>query len=183
MYPSKMLVSRLSLGLACLVFAASASAQAAKAPAEPLTVTLMLKRVQADAGGKEQLVNAPSVKPGELVEYQALYANKGAKSLGNVQATLPLPEGMDYQGQSARPMPVLASTDGKTFAAEPLMRTVKDKDGKSVTEQVPYAQYRALRWQIKLVEPGKDFTVKARARVAQAAPAPAVLPVPKGGAK
>lgn len=178
---SKMLLSRLSLGLACLVFAASASAQAAKAPAEPLAVTLTLKRVQSGADGKEKLVDAPSVKPGELLEYQAVYANKSVQPLEGVTATLPLPEGIDYQGQSARPMPVLASTDGKTFAAEPLMRTVKDKDGKSVSEPVPYAQYRALRWQVKRVEPGKDFTVKARARVAQTSPAPAIPALSKGG--
>jgi hypothetical protein len=61
------------------------------------------------------------------------------------------------------------------------MRTVKDKDGKSVSEPVPYAQYRALRWQVKRVEPGKDFTVKARARVAQTSPAPAIPALSKGG--
>ena len=65
--------------MACLVFTVSASAQPVKASAEPLAVTLVLKRVQANANGKEQLVDAPSVKPGELVEYQALYANKSAQ--------------------------------------------------------------------------------------------------------
>lgn len=159
------------------VFAVMAAPQLAVAASEdPLSITLTLKRVQTDAQGKETLVDAPSVKPGDLVEYQAVYANRGKQPLGNVVATLPLPQGMEYVGKSARPAAALASTDGKTFAAEPLKRTVKGKDGKTVVESVPYSEYRALRWQIKSLKPGEEYIVKARARVSQTPPQPPAVP-------
>lgn len=163
-----------------LVWALPCAAQQTQpAATEPLTVTLSLWRVQLNAQAKEELVPAPAVKPGELVEYQAVYANTSDRPLSGVQATLPLPEGMAYEAQSAQPLPVQASSDGRRFGAEPLMREVRDKEGKSVSEPVPYAEYRALRWQIPLLEPGKTFTVKARARVVQATAAPVGKPLPE----
>jgi hypothetical protein len=39
----------------------------------------------------------------------------------------------------------MASLDGSAFAAVPLKRTVT-RGGKPVEEQVPYREYRAIRW-------------------------------------
>jgi len=135
------------------------------AAAEPLTVTLSLFRIQLEAQGKEELIPAPSVKPGDLVEYQAVYVNVSDQPLRNVQATLPLPDYMEYLGGSAFPVSVMASADGLDFGPEPLMRLVPDKEGKIISEPVPFSEYKALRWQIPLLEAGKEITVKARAKI------------------
>jgi uncharacterized repeat protein (TIGR01451 family) len=165
------------MAAALFVFALPAALRDAFAQAnDPLSITLTLNRVLVDAQGKEVLKDAAKVKPGELVEYRAVYANGGNQPLGNVLATLPIPKEMEYMGQSAWPTPVQASIDGKEFAAEPLKRTVKDKDGKPVTVIVPYAEYRLLRWEIKSLAPGKEFVVKARARVSPLPPQPSAVP-------
>lgn len=149
--------------LLCSAFAASAQSSG---PAEPLSVTLALKRVQTGSDGKEVLVDAPSVKPGDLVEYRAVYRNAGAQPIRKVTATLPLPEGVEYQASSARPAGAQASSDGARFGPEPLMQTVRDKDGRQVTERIPYPQYRSLRWEIRELDAGKTFEVRARGRIA-----------------
>jgi len=52
--------------------------------------------------------------------------------------------------------------DGKAYAAMPLMRKVV-RDGKSVEEEVPYREYRFLRWFPG--ELGGDKTASFAARV------------------
>lgn len=161
---------------------AQAASEKTKENQEPLTITLSLKRVTIDGQGKETLVDAAKVKPGDLLEYEAIYANVGRETLQHVQATLPVPDGMEYQGRTARPMPVLAATSSANFAAEPLMRKVKDKDGRDKLEPVPLAEYRKLRWVVKSVEPGKRFVVSARMRVPQNAVSEVTRPFSAQGA-
>lgn len=161
----------LTLVLMALCLPVTAQNVAAEAK-NPISVFITLQRVEKDAKGKEVLTEAATVKPGDVVEYKVVYANNSDQSLGNVQAALPIPEGMEYVGKSALPASALASVDGKEFAPEPLKRTFQDKDGKVVTEEVSLAEYRALRWQIESLQPGKEYVVKARARVSTTPPAP-----------
>lgn len=159
---------------ALLVLAAAGATQNASAQTgDPLKITLTLKKIEKNSQGKETLTNAAAVKPGDFVEYQAVYKNSDKAPMRKLTANLPIPQGMDYVAKSAQPDKALASTDGKVFAPEPLKRTVK-KDGKTVTENVPASEYRFLRWEIKELGAGKDFVVKARAKVSQtpAQPAP-----------
>jgi uncharacterized repeat protein (TIGR01451 family) len=154
-----------TLLLACLVPVGSATAQAAAAPQEPLKVTLSLQRVTLGTDGKEVLADAAAVRPGDLLEYRAVYTNSGEARLDGIVATLPVPPGMEYQPRSASPAPALAATSSDNFAAEPLMRKVKRPDGTEALEAVPYAEYRGLRWQIGSLKPQQSMTVSARVRV------------------
>jgi len=72
--------------------------------------------------------------------------------------------GMAYVAGSAAPAKVMASLDGKQYAPVPLTRTV-DRDGKHVTETVPVAEYRFLRWQLGELAPGRSATVSSRMRL------------------
>jgi len=117
--------------------------------------------------GKEAESPADKAKPGDLIEYRAEYRNAGAKVQNKVVATVPIPSGMEYVADSASPQPSLASTDGRTFAAVPLKRTVQ-RDGSPVEEIVPASAYRFLRWNLGKLAPGASATVKARARIAAA---------------
>jgi uncharacterized repeat protein (TIGR01451 family) len=159
----------LTLLLAAIASPGIASAQAAAdpAPAEPLQITLTLQRISVDAQGNETLSVAEAVKPGDLLEYRAVYQNRSTQPLGHVAATLPVPAGMVYQARSADPSPAEASTGNGQFGAEPLTRTVKDADadGRDKVEPVPYREYRALRWHIETLAPGQSVSVAARVRV------------------
>lgn len=134
---------------------------------EPLTITLTAQKVHKDAKGKESFAKADKVKPGDVVEYRAQYANVGKVALSGVMATLPVPKGMGYMERSANPAAVTATVDGVKYEAVPLQRKVKDKTGKEVTQAVPVSEYRALRWSLGEIQAGKAMTVSARMHVAK----------------
>jgi len=160
---------RLTLAIALVTAAGAASRPAhAAAPAKPaagsVTVELTANRVT-KAQGKEVLVPADEAKPGELFEYRARYRNDGASEAKGLMATLPIPRGTQYVAGSALPRRVEASLDGRTFAPVPLKRTVKTPDGRTVVQEVPIAEYRALRWPLGALPSRDQRTVTARVRV------------------
>jgi uncharacterized repeat protein (TIGR01451 family) len=158
---------RLMLAIA-IAAAVAPPAFAAGAPAKPATgsvaVELSANRVTKQQG-KELLVAADEAKPGELIEYRALYRNDGASEAKGLLATLPIPRGTQYVAGSALPRGVQASLDGRTFAAVPLKRTVRTPDGRTVVQDVPVAEYRALRWPLGALSSRDQRTVSARVRV------------------
>ena len=138
----------------------SAFAQAAVAPA--VDVNLTQHKVSKGSDGKEVLVDAAFVKPGDVIEYSATYTNRSAKTVKNVVASLPIPEGLQYQPMSAKPGGAIAqaAVKGGVYGAEPLTRRVAGK-----IEPVPYADYRSLRWNLGELHAGRVAVVSARAAV------------------
>ena len=130
----------------------------AKVAQQPVQIELKAFRITAEKG-KEKAVEAKQARPSDIIEYRATYTNTSKSSVKGLMATLPVPADMQYTGASA-PAGVEASTDGKVFAATPLVRQV---GGKAVP--VPLAEYRALRWRIAELPSGKATVVSIRARV------------------
>ena len=75
-----------------------------------------------------------------------------------------MPNGLEYLPKTAAPAVVLASTDGRSFAAVPLVRTERTTDGREVVREVPLSEYRALRWSIGTLAAKESRTVVARMR-------------------
>jgi uncharacterized repeat protein (TIGR01451 family) len=162
-------------GLACAFllagltgFAGAAAAQSAPAAAEAaqkkaVAVVLTQSKVVKDAQGRAQLVDASSVKPGDVVEYRVTYTNNTGKPVTGLVADLPIPEGLEYQPRSAKPGAGLVQAAAKdaVFGAEPLMR----KAAGNKTEPVPYADYRSLRWTLGQLPANGSTAVSARAKV------------------
>jgi uncharacterized repeat protein (TIGR01451 family) len=140
------------------------AADATKPAAGSVAVELTANRVT-KSQGKEVLASAEEAKPGELIEYRALYRNDGAGEAKGLMATLPIPRGTQYVAGSALPRRVEASLDGRTFAPVPLKRTVKTPDGRTVVQEVPVAEYRALRWPLGALPAKEQRAVSARVRV------------------
>jgi len=153
----------------CLVLATAAFgfvAPLASAADEPVSVTLALKMITLDPeSGQELLTDSDVVSPGDRVEYQVAYTNNLDYAISGVMATLPLPGGMEFVAGTDLPQGATASVDGENFAAIPLTRTQTAADGSVRTVQVPFAEYRALRWQIAQIDAGATVTVRARAQV------------------
>ena len=154
--------------LAMASLAAPASAQPAATPSAPVAektvaVALTQWKVVTGVDGKEQLLDASSVKPGDVLEYRATYTNHTGKTVSGLVADLPIPEGLEYLPRSAKPGAALvkAATKDGAYAAEPLMR----KAANNKTEPVPYSDYRALRWTLGQLPAGGETAVTARARV------------------
>lgn len=148
------------------------------ADTQAVDVRLQAFQVVADKGA-EKLVPATEAEVGDTIEYQITYRNNGKTAAKGVAATLPVPErAMKYLPGSAAPKAVQASVDGEKYMALPLTREVM-RDGVKVTERVPAAEYRFLRWDLGDLEPGKAVTVTSRMRVVSAgssAPAPSAPP-------
>jgi hypothetical protein len=83
----------------------------------------------------------------------------------NLLATVPIPEGLVFVADSAKPVGAHASSGGKNFEPIPLMREVAKADGTKEKQAVPLSEYRALRWSISELASGAGVTVTARAHV------------------
>lgn len=133
-----------------------------------VTVALTAQKVT-ESNGHELLVAAEKAKPGEVLEYRAVYRNGGTRDVRDLVATLPLPQGVELLAKTANPPATLASLDGRTFAPVPLTRTERTADGRTVTRDVPLAEYRALRWSIGTLGAKQSCIVAARVRIAPVA--------------
>lgn len=131
-----------------------------------IVITLTAQKVL-NTAGKESFSAADKVKPGDVVEYRASYANVSKVPVSGLSATLPVPKGMEYLKDSARPATVLATVDGKLYQPVPLKHKVKDKTGKEVVQLVPLSDYRSLRWGVGAIPAGKAWLVSARMQVAK----------------
>jgi uncharacterized repeat protein (TIGR01451 family) len=155
----------------------AASSRLVVAQGADVKVSLVAQRVVI-ADGKETLVEADKAKPGDTIQYAATYRNVGQGTAVNVGATVPIPAGLEFVADSAKPAAEQASVDGKNFSPIPLMHEVKNAAGAMESQPVPLSQYRALRWTIKELPAGSNATVSVRARVAittassQSAPSP-----------
>lgn len=157
--------------LGALVASLSVATPAAHAQQkDPVAVNLTAKKVVVK-NGKETLESADKAKPGDVIQYEAVYRNSGAAPVQGLQATVPVPEGLTFVGGSATPAGAQASLDGKTFQPIPLMREVKKVDGTTLRQAVPLAEYRALRWSIDRLDGGKNVAVQLRAEVRTNPPA------------
>lgn len=139
---------------------------AAHADKGNLTSELKVWNVVKQADGSEALRPAQTVKPGDTLQYTAVYLNSGRRPVMRLMASLPIPAGTELIGASAVPHEVQASVDGKVYAAVPLMRKARRADGQVVDVPVPLAEYRSLRWPEQQVAAGASFTTSARVRVA-----------------
>jgi uncharacterized repeat protein (TIGR01451 family) len=156
----------LALGMAPVL--AQSSATSTIRPANPsaakpaVTVELTQAKVIQGPDGKEQFVDAATVKPGDLLEYRATYTNRDSVAINGLAVDLPIPEGLEYQAGSAKPgaPQVQAATKDGKFAAEPLVQKIADK-----TAPVPYEDYRALRWNLGRFPAGAQAMVSARVKV------------------
>ena len=115
--------------------------------------------------GKESFAPADEARPGEVLEYRAVYFNPAKTAVSDLGAKIPIPMGTEYLPDTAKPALAKASLDGVKYAPMPLMRKVKRPDGTEVEEKVPYREYRSLLWDFKEVGGEKAATASLRARL------------------
>ena len=151
------------VALRLVFFQPSAAAQGAKSD---VVVTLKAQKVVRAADGNEVLQAAERAMPGEVIQYDATYKNHSANGIRNLVPTLPIPRGLEYIPDSAKPAPSKASVDGKVFEPLPLIRKVTLPSGETVEQPVPASEIRALRWEIGDLDAGAAAQISARARLA-----------------
>lgn len=127
--------------------------------ADALQMQLQASKVVKLADGKVSYTPVSTAASGTVIQYRATYTNTIDKAINDIAVTLPIPANMTFTGE-AFPASAQATIDGKNFADMPLMRKV---NGKMV--KVPYSEYKALRWNIKLLPAKKSADVALNATV------------------
>ena len=153
----------LALAMAAFMGPQNALAHAAK---NDVVVTLKAQKVMRGPDGGEVLKVADRAMPGEVIQYDATYKNQSKNGVRNLVPTLPIPPGLEYIPDSAKPAPAKASLDGKNFEPLPLKRQVKLATGETVEQAVPPSEIRALRWELGDLDAGAAALISARARLA-----------------
>jgi hypothetical protein len=115
--------------------------------------------------GKVSFSSADEVKPADIIEYRATYKNLTRRPIGGVIGVVPIPQGLTLLSKSAVPAGAEASLDGANFSKIPLMRDVKQADGRIKRVEVPLSEYRAVRWGIGVIPAEKSKIVSLRASV------------------
>ena len=148
-------------------FALTYCGLAAEENNEPISVEIKAYKVTISESedGEELLTRVDEVKPGEVIEYQAVYTNTTGKDIVNILATVPIPTNTTYIDESARPGNASASLDGVKFDTIPLKQKVTSEDGKVEERLVPPADYRFTRWTIKKLGAGKEKVFKVRVKI------------------
>jgi uncharacterized repeat protein (TIGR01451 family) len=160
----------LVFGLAALALAMDA-AHAAPEAKSPLATELALSRIVVGDDGKELVLPAARVQPGDTLRYSAAYRNQGKTALNDVVASLPVPQGMQMapaQADKTQADDMQASVDGKTFTRLPLVRRVRQADGRWADVPVPLAEIRYVRWAARTLAAGEQFNASLRVRVTPA---------------
>lgn len=121
--------------------------------ADALKMELQANKIVKNADGEISYISASNAQKGEIVQYRATYTNVIDQPISDVTVTLPIPASMEFTGE-AKPNSAQATIDGKNYADMPLMRKI---DGKFV--KVPFSDYKALRWNIKLLPAKKSAEV------------------------
>lgn len=135
-----------------------------------VSVELSVRKVVQFPDGKEGFAPADVTRPGDVIEYRAVYRNTGNGATRNLNGNLPIPAFAEYIPGTASPSPFTASLDGKTFAAVPLQRKITLADGREEFQEIPPSQYRSLRWALGKLAPGASVVASVRVRVMTESP-------------
>jgi len=130
-----------------------------------VVVELSAKKVVKGADNREKMESAEKSLPGDIIEYSVVYRNRGKDAARNLVGTLPVPQGMEFIPSTATPDKISASLDGKAFGSVPLKRKVRTANGREETRDIPYSEYRFLRWDLGMLEAGKEAVTVARVRI------------------
>jgi uncharacterized repeat protein (TIGR01451 family) len=154
-------------GIVAVLFAVLvlSSAPVWAADSGDIIVELSAKKVVKGPDNKEKYESAEKSVPGDIIEYRVVYRNNGKNPVKDLAGTLPVPQGMEYIPSTATPDKVSASLDGKAFGTVPLKRKVRTVNGKEETRDIPYSEYRFLRWDLSSLEAGRESVTVARVRV------------------
>lgn len=114
---------------------------------EPVSSRMDAYRVVTAANGAEKLEAASAAQPGDVIEYQIVYDNAGAKSVSDLRINGPIPSGTAYVDGSAkstvRTQLKFSHDGGASWQAAPVKR--KAADGKR-DEVVPASAYTNVQW-------------------------------------
>ncbi|GAA0500528.1 hypothetical protein [Deinococcus depolymerans] len=159
------------LGVAALGTLAGAAAT----PPSPLTLkaaTLVVTQETRDGKKVEVLTDASKAQviPGSVLSLTQTFKNVSKGALSSIVLNMKVDPATTFQQATCTVGGVTTqyTTDGRTFAAAPLMKTVTvTENGKSVQKKVEVkpSEYTGVRWNIARLNAGQEGTCAIRATV------------------
>ncbi len=158
------------------------------APKGPVSIVLEQNLVVVAPDGKENLVAmlpTTQVKPGDVIEYKAIYKNNSANQISNMAATLPVPQGVFLltQGMNTSKLSARATLtqsgadsetnnlnvtqDNKVWGTFPIKEKVRTQTTPPTTveKDIPLTYYKAVRWTATQFAPNAQLVLTARMKV------------------
>lgn len=149
----------------CLAVVLASTAASSQTVSANTVNSSLSAQVVSVVDGKPVSKPANDAKPGDVLEYRAVYANNTKSAINGLLATIPVPVGTTFIEGSATPAGPTASVDTVTFAPMPLIRTIKGANGMLRKEPVPLESYRAVRWNAGALAAGQETVVSLRVLV------------------
>lgn len=147
------MIKKIAYTLAFAGAMASVASVAANKAQSPLSSEMKAFVVKQVANGKEKLTTVKSAEPGQTIQYQLTYKNKGKSALKGLTVTGPVPANTHFLPKSAHTKvksELLVSIDGgKTYEKEPVKRLKKMPDGSKKRVIIPAEKYTHIRWKTK----------------------------------
>jgi uncharacterized repeat protein (TIGR01451 family) len=150
----------IAFAISCLTFGLLAVAQGKNDVVSTLTAQKVVQKQ-----GQEVFEPGDRAKPGDVILYSATYVNKSQGVIRNLEPTLPIPPGTQCIPDTAKPKPTKASLDGRAFETIPIKLKTKPSGSATGNGYVAQTEYRALRWHLGELAPGKSVAVTARVKV------------------
>ena len=151
--------------LLVVLVATLSSALASAAPVIELDILAEKEQVETSPEGQEtrRRVPAADAAPGEVIFYTLRYNNSGDEAARNVRIDNPVPEGTEYQANSAwgDNSEILFSIDGGTTYKGPANLTYEttNNQGRSEQRRAQPEQYNAVRWIVTEIPAGQQGSV------------------------
>ncbi|MCB1836489.1 MAG: DUF11 domain-containing protein [Alcanivoracaceae bacterium] len=142
-----------------------ASALAGAAPVIELNILAEKELVETSPEGEQvrRRVSAADAAPGEVIFYTLRYSNTGDEAARNVRIDNPVPDGTEYQADSAwgDNAEILFSIDGGTTYKGPANLTYEttNNQGRSEQRRAQPEQYNAVRWIVTEIPAGQQGSV------------------------
>jgi uncharacterized repeat protein (TIGR01451 family) len=142
-----------------------ASALAGAAPIIELNILAEKELVETSPEGEQvrRRVSAADAAPGEVIFYTLRYSNTGDEAARNVRIDNPVPDGTEYQADSAwgDNAEILFSIDGGTTYKGPANLTYEttNNQGRSEQRRAQPEQYNAVRWIVTEIPAGQQGSV------------------------
>lgn len=120
---------------------------------DALKMSLTAGKIVINREGKKLYIPVNTAKVGTLIQYRATYSNTLNQPIQNTTITLPIPASTEFTGE-AYPPSAQGSVDYHNYTDIPLMRIVNGK-----MEEIPFSEYKSLRWDIKFIPARKSVNV------------------------
>lgn len=147
------MLKKIALSLAFVATVGSVAAFAAAKSESPIVSEMKAFVVHKESDGKEKLKTAKMAEPGQTIQYQLSYKNKGKGSLKGLTVTGPIPANTRFLAKSTMTKVnsdfVVSIDGGKTYESEPVKRIKVMQDGSKKMVVVPAEKYTHVRWKTK----------------------------------